>query len=244
MTEVAARRGFEAATIEGAARGSGFGKATFYKLFGSKEECLLEAFERCAETILARVAEASRYGAGLPGQVEAALRELLEILAAEPDVARLVLVEVRVAGAPCRKAQQRWLGRFAERLEEAGQQAGGERSQWTARMTVGALAFLLAWKVGHGETAELATMREELLRAVAPHFEAEARTETRGGGEPALATGLAQRAPIESGREPAAAKSPPLPAAVARNGRRGWEQGPIEWLAEVARAAAAAEEAA
>ena len=102
MVQVAAKRGYGRTSIDEAVRLSSFGKGTFYKLFDSREACLLEAFERCAEVTLRRVGEAAAGVAEPAGKAEAGLRTLVEILAAEPDVARLLLVEIRVGGTECR----------------------------------------------------------------------------------------------------------------------------------------------
>ena len=209
MAQVAARRGFEAATIDEAVRLSGFGKATFYKFFEGKDACLLEGFERCGEAILARIAERTRYGEELAATVEAALDEMLEILAAEPDVARLVLVEVRVAGPRCREAQQLWLERFAGLLEDADLRSGPGEGEETARMTVGALAFLLASKVSRDGTAGLPAMLPDLLYvALAPYLGAEAAAEMLEGGESADAMPLLDDGPVWGGRDRAAAGPP------------------------------------
>lgn len=261
MAQVAARRGFEAATIDDAVRLSGFGKATFYKLFEDKDACLLEGFERCGEAIIARVAQRTRYGEEFAEAVEATLRELLRILAAEPDVARLVLVEVRVAGPRCREAQQRWLERFAGLLEDADLRSGPGAGEATARMTVGALAFLLASKVSREETAELPGMLPDLLYvALAPYLGTKAAAEMRGreeglewisaegvlpdgdrGGESADAKPLPGSGPTRGGRDPAAAGPPPTSMEAAMTRRAGSPQEAIEQLVEVVRAAAASE---
>lgn len=51
MVQLAAEQGYESASVQKAVRLSGLGKGTFYSLFERGEACLLEAFERCAETI-------------------------------------------------------------------------------------------------------------------------------------------------------------------------------------------------
>ena len=76
-TRLAAEGGLEAAAIHLAARRAGIGQGTYYKLYDSRDACLQEAFERCAETVFARVAEAAAEGKGLGVRIEAGLGELL-----------------------------------------------------------------------------------------------------------------------------------------------------------------------
>lgn len=165
MVQVAARRGYAAASVDETVRLSGFGKGVFYRLFDSKEACLLEAFERCAETIFARVAAAGRGGgADFAGRLKAGLGELLDILTVEPEVARFVLVEIRVGEMECREAQQRWLDHFAGLLVvDTDREDTAPRSERLARMTAGALATLLALRVIERGPVALPELLEELV---------------------------------------------------------------------------------
>lgn len=163
MVQVAAEQGFESASIKKAAQLSGLSRATFYRLFESCEACLLEAFERCAQTIFAAVAKAARESKeGCGERLEAGLGELLELLAAEPEVARFVLVEIRVGGPACREAQLRWLERFAGLLVDAGQGGGAPRGEGLARMVAGAMATLLSLRLIESGARSLPEMLEEL----------------------------------------------------------------------------------
>ena len=110
-TRLAAKGNLEAAAIHLAARRAGVGQGTYYKLYGSRDACLREAFERCAEVVLARVAGAT--GSKEQGGVEAGLSELLDLLAGDTDVARLLLGGVLAGDLSCRAARERALGRFA-----------------------------------------------------------------------------------------------------------------------------------
>jgi AcrR family transcriptional regulator len=92
MTQIAAERGFEAATAQQVLLRAEIGSGTFYSLYESREACLLEAFERCADAVLARVVDAVAKGRGdLHSRLEAGLGALIELLDAHPDVARLLL---------------------------------------------------------------------------------------------------------------------------------------------------------
>jgi len=65
MTRVAAERGLEGATIDAAVQTAGFSRGTFYRLYETREACVLEAFEHCADTLLTR--DPKRVSAYLPG---------------------------------------------------------------------------------------------------------------------------------------------------------------------------------
>lgn len=193
MAKVAAERGFEGTGIYRVVGTAGLGSLTFYKLYESKEACLLEAFERCSEAIFARVEEAVRNGGvDFAQQVEAGLRELLELLAAEPDVARVVLVEIRVGGTACREAQQRELRRFGQLLElGCAARRCGPKEKETARMVVGAIAGFLTSEVSAGTPIDLGRVLPELsFIALAPYLGVEgAATEMRRRQEELIRSG-------------------------------------------------------
>jgi AcrR family transcriptional regulator len=90
--EVAAR-GYRATTITEVVKLASVSTRDFYQHFENKEQCFLAAFDavrdHLEELILAAVADQPDW----PHQVIAALRAALEFLAAEPQLARLCLVE-------------------------------------------------------------------------------------------------------------------------------------------------------
>jgi AcrR family transcriptional regulator len=135
-TEVFAKRGYRATTVDHIVDAAKIGVGTFYGLFGGKEECFLAAYEEVLADFQEEIEAKLPSDAPFSTQVSAALRALLEQIAARPLQARLALVEVQTAGpASLARYEQTidalipWLARareespFAEelpsRLEEA-----------------------------------------------------------------------------------------------------------------------------
>ncbi len=193
---MAAEVGFEATKIYLAAPKAGLGLGTYYKLYESKEACLAEAFERCAEAIFRRVEEAMRAEANFAQRVAAGLSELLDVLVAEPDVARVLLVEIRAGEGECRDAHERWLGRFARLLVEADRGDAAPRDGCQARLTAGALATLLAVGLLENGAEALPEMLEELVYV---------GLWARSGAEAAAFKGAEQ--PVRDTKGPAASAS-------------------------------------
>jgi AcrR family transcriptional regulator len=164
-TQLAAAGGLEAAAIHLAARRAGVGQGTYYKLYDSKEACVCDAFERCADTVLGRIEAAAARNAGdFAERLEAGLGELLALLDAHPEVARLLLVEILVGDDRCRLARERWLGRLAGLLAcEGGAGAAPQRGSlvWLA---TGALANVLAFRLDRGDAGPRPELLEELVR--------------------------------------------------------------------------------
>jgi AcrR family transcriptional regulator len=135
-TRLAARGGLEEAAIHLAARSAGVGQGTYYKLYDTKDACLREAFDRCADTVFGRVTDAAARSDETAGCIEAGLGELLDLLTGDPDVARLLLGGILAGDLSCRAARERTLERFASLLA-----TGGDRENPPAR---GSLAWLAA----------------------------------------------------------------------------------------------------
>jgi len=188
MVRLAAAEGFGAVRVYRVARAAGVGLSTFYKFYESREACLLDAFESCAAATLARVEEAVGEVSDPAGKVEAGLAALLAGLAADPGVARLLLLEIRVGDGPCREAQLRWLERWAELLERAGRELGGVdvETAVTVEVRTGDLADSGTRRRTLARMAELLERADAQEAAPAPH----ARSRLTSG---ALATLLALR---------------------------------------------------
>lgn len=93
-TELIAKRGYHATTVELIIRRAKVGYGTFYKNFESKEEAFLALIDAAAERTLATIGEVFEAEPGeWPQKVAAALRLLFELIADEPVIARACLVE-------------------------------------------------------------------------------------------------------------------------------------------------------
>lgn len=90
--EVAAR-GYRGTTITGIVKTASVSTRDFYEHFESKEGCFLAAFDAVRDHLQGVVLDAAAGQPDWPHEVIAALRAVLEFFAAEPDLARLCLVE-------------------------------------------------------------------------------------------------------------------------------------------------------
>ncbi len=100
IAHVVAKRGYRGSTITEIVKVASVSSRDFYENFESKEECFLAAFEavlaHLEEIVTAAVAPIGDW----PHRVVAAIRTALEFFAAEPDLARLCLVETLTATPP------------------------------------------------------------------------------------------------------------------------------------------------
>jgi AcrR family transcriptional regulator len=97
-TEVFAKRGYRATTVDHIVAAARIGVGTFYGLFGGKEECFLATYERALDDFQATILTELPAAAPFSEQACGALHSLLVEIAAHPLHARLALVEVQTAG--------------------------------------------------------------------------------------------------------------------------------------------------
>lgn len=191
-TRLAGELGYEGAKIYVAAREAKLGLGTYYKLYGSVEACLVEAFEKCSAVLLRRVEEVLADEAEPEDMADVALRRAIETLQADANVARLLLGGIRAGGDPGREAQQKRLDELAALLANRCGGGGAAKDGWMAQAIVGALGALLAIRVGPGESGDLERALPELIyvvlmpylgvrRAVAARRRAEEELIGRGG---------------------------------------------------------------
>lgn len=88
-----AGKGYRATTISDVVKLASVSSRDFYELFEGKEESFLAAFDALRDHLEDVIAAAVATEEDWPHQVIAGLRAPLEFLAAEPDLARLCLLE-------------------------------------------------------------------------------------------------------------------------------------------------------
>lgn len=176
MVEVAAARGYEAAQAHRVFGAAEIGSGTFRKLFADKEACFVAALQGCVRVILGRVEGALAGVEGGRARVEIGLGALAELLAAEPELARVAMVEARAGGVASKEAQLRMLGKLGALFAE---DARGEEA-WLGRMGLGAAVTVVALEVTGGRTAGLPGMLDELVAAALVGLPSVAGTKAEG----------------------------------------------------------------
>jgi AcrR family transcriptional regulator len=181
---VFARVGYADATAEAVAREAGMSKATFYEHFDNKEDCIIALFDAGAEAVIEamRRAGAESRGSGPAGRVHAIVRTYLEVLAAFPDEAQTLLVEIIGAGPRAMERRDRVLARFARTIEDINREdaehglAPRLASPDDAFALVGALVELASRQIRTGEPDDIRDLEPVVERLVAGVLHAAART--------------------------------------------------------------------
>jgi AcrR family transcriptional regulator len=179
LATAVAEHGYNAVTITHITKQAQVSRRVFYANFEDKEECFLAAFEVVVGHIRELAAEAVAPLPGWPERAVAAARAVLSFLAAEPDLARLCLVESQGAG-PAVSA------RFHDAVHEAIpllRQGRAERDrdrplpETTEESVIGALVLLAGRKVGAGEAEQLGELLPDFAEFIlSPYLGAEEAT--------------------------------------------------------------------
>jgi AcrR family transcriptional regulator len=118
MAEMVTERDYEAVTIAELVRRARISPRDFYRHYDSKEACFLATYERAVESVAQSVEQARRDAPDWRTGVEHALLAFTGAIAAQPDIARLALIEAFAAGPAALQRMRGTLSLFAALLEE------------------------------------------------------------------------------------------------------------------------------
>jgi AcrR family transcriptional regulator len=159
-----AERGFNKTTITQICAAAGVSRRTFYTYFASKEECYLAAGKTIVEHLRIAADAASEGEEGWPMRVQMKLRATLEFLAANPDLARFVMIAPQRAGEEVTSRYRSALEKAVDYLGE-GRPSGGEQrtpSDAVAASLVGGMVALVVRKVEGGDGERLPELLPDL----------------------------------------------------------------------------------
>jgi AcrR family transcriptional regulator len=143
--EVVSESGLETATVGRVCEQAAVSRRTFYELFSDREACLLAAFDQAVERLAQRVALVYAANGRWRDRIRAALALLLEQFDADPDTARLCVVESPRAGHVLLERRRRVLELLAGAVDEGRAEArsGAEPPPLTAQGAVGGVLSVI-----------------------------------------------------------------------------------------------------
>jgi AcrR family transcriptional regulator len=174
-----AYHGYEDTKITDIVELAGVSRPTFYEYFEGKEQCFAAAYEAGVGRVAAAAEVAIEDELDWETRLSAGLRAALELLATDPALAYLLLVEALAAARPARLQHERTLAWLAEALRPpaAELEPGSAVPEETARLLAGGLASHLSGRVLAGEAARLADSHDLLLGyLLAPFLSAASRS--------------------------------------------------------------------
>ena len=167
VAEAASAQGYGNMSVKDVVERAGVSRRTFYELFDGKEAAFLAAYEEAARRLLARVRDAVERQTTFPARISAALRELLELLAASPEFAHMCIVEVLAAGPEAVAIRTRVMGELAKMIEDDARFAGNGTSPpaLVAETIVGGIYEGIYRRVAMGDAGRLPELLPDLVES-------------------------------------------------------------------------------
>jgi AcrR family transcriptional regulator len=186
MVDTVAERGYNATTVAHITKAASVSRRTFYEHFADKEACFLAAYQMVADHIRASMRAAAESFAEWPQQVRAALATMLRFLAAEPELARICMVEPAAAGGEVAARYRATMQDFVTILKAGRPEHSGSRllPDATEETLVGGVVSLIVREISAGRTEDLEQLLPDLVELIlAPYLGVEdAERLARSGG--------------------------------------------------------------
>lgn len=200
---VIAEGSFETAAVAAIAKRAGVSPGTFYEHFENKRECFAVAYEQAQERLLGVLTLQCYLGGSLEERVERALEAGLDLLAAEPHLAKLIAVEAPAAGGEIAARHHQWLDRYGRmlRLAALGEERRGAPRAAIEAAIAGGIVSRIAGCVLREETDGLTALAPRLSSYVLSFFASPAT-------EPAPVQESASPQPQSPARMPVALPAP------------------------------------
>jgi AcrR family transcriptional regulator len=167
VAQASSEQGYGDMSVKDVVERAGVSRRTFYELFDGKEAAFLAAYEEAARRLLTRVRGASERQSTFPGRVSAALRELLELLAASPEFAHMCIVEVLAAGPEAVAIRTRVMAELAKMIEDDASSLDGNASSppLVAETIVGGIYEGIYRRVAMGDATRLPELLPDLVES-------------------------------------------------------------------------------
>lgn len=165
ITQLVARQGYPATSLNQIVRTAGVARHTFYEHFESREGLFLSVFDHATEEALRITRKAIEAEPGpWEAKVRAALLALLAHIAADPVLARVCLIESQSAGLDVLAHYERTMGEFAAILREGrnGSPGAAEIPDSMEDVAIGGVV----WMINRRLVEEPESVEELLPRAL------------------------------------------------------------------------------
>jgi AcrR family transcriptional regulator len=117
MINIVGEKGWAQTTVADAVKAAKVSRGTFYALFASKEECLIEGYRYGVDVLMGHIDEAVAEAKGdWQVKLRAGMRSYLVSLSTRPMFARAHLIELPLAGTQAQTERDATLRQFAERF--------------------------------------------------------------------------------------------------------------------------------
>jgi AcrR family transcriptional regulator len=165
---VAAQRGYEAMSVADIVKAAAVSRNAFYKNFRDKQDCAAAAHELGHERLFEVLSVNCYEGAKTEERVGTALEAALEVLAADPALARFLFVEAPSGGDEIALRYHEWLQRYGTLLRSAAPDLPPKSlpEPEVEQVIVGGIASRVASEVLRGKGEKLRELADPFLEYV------------------------------------------------------------------------------
>jgi AcrR family transcriptional regulator len=162
VVEVVSETGYAGLTVRDVIEHAGVSRRTFYEHFSNKEDVFLATYEAVVDVLVNEVRLSYARGRTYAGRVALGLATFLGLLAGQPALAHVCIVEVMAAGpnALARRAQSIRL--FCDLIRPPDDMAAGA-PPLAVEVVVGGIYEIVSAHVSRGEADRLLELYPELL---------------------------------------------------------------------------------
>jgi AcrR family transcriptional regulator len=179
--DVFAKRGYRGTNVSHIVTAAKIGTPSFQALFGDKEGCFLQAYDRIIAVVRERVGATVDPERPWPQRLRAAMQLFLELIEEAPLPARLVLVEAQSAGEAALARHQANLDEVAALLRQGRAHSKLRDDELPATLEfgiVGGLFWFLQQRIAAGGATGATALLPDVMEIVAePYLGREATLE-------------------------------------------------------------------
>jgi AcrR family transcriptional regulator len=211
MTAVVGEKGYNATTVAEVVARAGVSRRAFYQCFPNKQACFLATYDMIVEEVLDSVTNAYSGAEDLADSASFGIQALFERSAADPNVLRLIMIEIGAAGPTGAARREQLIAAYEQRLRDVlGLTPGpGMIPNPILRAVVGGLNSILYVRAQSGTHNQLRELVPELVAWITSYYPAPASIVTLKDSPPRQ-----PRSGLVGGRAPGTL------AAISRTGRR------------------------
>jgi len=157
--------GYSALTVQNVLTRAGISRPTFYEQFTDKEDCFLAALDASAARMRAHIeVAATDAGPSWCDQLRSGIAALLQFIVAEPEEARMVIVEARASSPAGLLRRDEQLDKFAACIDALVREDLDEApSAIAAAGVVGGIESVLYARLQKGKTEDLDALLPALM---------------------------------------------------------------------------------
>jgi AcrR family transcriptional regulator len=170
ILDAMAESGYRESDFEGDLRRAGIGEGEIAAEFGGRDACLLAAYERLLERLLERVAGRCSLEGAWPQRIRAGLEVLLDELASQPEMARVVVRSFPAVQSPAYKVYLNFLGALVPFFEEGRSYSGAELPREIETLAVGSAATIVFAEIEAGDVERLPSLMAPILYSILVPF--------------------------------------------------------------------------